>query len=247
MSLGSPNASRISRTHFVSESSETKVSGHAARNRSSFVTSRPRCSWRWARTWNVFALSLISRPSRSRHSRSRLIVTSGADSLPKSEFFPRSFRMWSGHSARQFPIVRASIIGEVRDGTLEAGSALRSDGRGAIRNTGERLGSRRKSVAETAHAGRRLFDQETFAATAAPVSPATASRPARCPPEAARRRFRINPHEPLFTHDGSDDEDGDGFGDDSLATRMLTDATILMRIPLHPHLTLKRNPEAHGS
>jgi cytochrome c peroxidase len=63
-------------------------------------------------------------------------------------------------------------------------------------------------------------------------------------PEDARRRFRINRHDPLFVHDGSDDDDGDGVGDGKHVTRMLTDATVLMRIPLHPNVTLKHDPGA---
>src|SRR4029450_3098893 len=59
----------------------------------------------------------------------------------------------------------------------------------------------------------------------------------------ARIRFLENPHDPLFVHDGSDDDNGDGFGDGRHFTRMLEDATILMRIHLHENVELKDHPE----
>ena len=41
-------------------------------------------------------------------------------------------------------------------------------------------------------------------------------------PADARKRFRANRHDPLFLHDGSDDGQGNG------ASRMLSDATVLV-------------------
>jgi cytochrome c peroxidase len=47
----------------------------------------------------------------------------------------------------------------------------------------------------------------------------------------------------LFLHEGSDDDDGNGFGDGLKAMRMLEDATVLMRIALYPNAELKGHPE----
>jgi cytochrome c peroxidase len=92
--------------------------------------------------------------------------------------------------------------------------------------------------------GRRLFDRETFGGNGRTCLTCHSEDTGTVSPEDARRRFRINRHDPLFVHDGSDDDDGDGFGDGKHVTRMLTDATVLMRIPLHPDVTLKHDPDA---
>jgi cytochrome c peroxidase len=92
--------------------------------------------------------------------------------------------------------------------------------------------------------GRRLFDQETFGGNGRTCLTCHSESTGTVSPEDARERFRINRSDPLFVHDGSDDEDGDGVGDGKHATRMLTDATVLMRIPLHPNVTLKHHPAA---
>jgi cytochrome c peroxidase len=67
--------------------------------------------------------------------------------------------------------------------------------------------------------GRRLFERETFGGNGRTC-------------------------ETCHSQDTGDDEDGDGFGDGQHATRMLADATVLMRIPLHPNVTLKNDPDA---
>jgi cytochrome c peroxidase len=92
--------------------------------------------------------------------------------------------------------------------------------------------------------GRRLFDRETFGGNGRTCLTCHSEETGTVSPEDARRRFRINRHDPLFVHDGSDDDDGDGFGDGEHVTRMLTDATILMRIELHPNVVLKNDPSA---
>jgi cytochrome c peroxidase len=92
--------------------------------------------------------------------------------------------------------------------------------------------------------GRRLFDEETFGGNGRTCLTCHSEDTGTVSPDDARRRFRLDRHDPLFVHDGSDDDDGDGFGDGNQVTRMLTDATILMRIPLHPNVTLKQNPAA---
>lgn len=92
--------------------------------------------------------------------------------------------------------------------------------------------------------GRRLFEHETFAGNGRTCKTCHSSETGTVSPEDARRRFRDNPNDPLFVHDGSDDDNGDGFGDGVHVTRMLDRATILMRIPLHPNVTLRDDPTA---
>jgi cytochrome c peroxidase len=53
-------------------------------------------------------------------------------------------------------------------------------------------------------------------------------------------RHAENPRDPLFVHDGSDDGLGHG------VTRMLSDATILMEIPLPPNVSLADDPGARS-
>jgi cytochrome c peroxidase len=57
-------------------------------------------------------------------------------------------------------------------------------------------------------------------------------------PEDAQRRFARNPNDPLFLHDGSDDFQGHG------VSRMLTDATVLVEIPLPENVSLADDPSA---
>jgi len=92
--------------------------------------------------------------------------------------------------------------------------------------------------------GRRLFDEETFRGNGRTCLTCHSEDTGTVSPEDARRRFKINRRDPLFLHDGSDDEDGDGFGDGKHVSRMLTDATVLIRIELHPNVSLKRDPDA---
>ena len=92
--------------------------------------------------------------------------------------------------------------------------------------------------------GRRLFERETFGGNGRTCLTCHSHATGTVSPEQARARFENNPDDPLFVHDGSDDDDGDGFGDGAAVTRMLADATILMRIPLHPNVTLKNDPSA---
>ena len=92
--------------------------------------------------------------------------------------------------------------------------------------------------------GRRLFDEETFGGNGRTCLTCHSQRTGTVSPEDARLRFRIDRRDPLFVHDGSDDQNGDGVGDGKQVTRMLADATILIRIPLHPNVSLKHDPDA---
>jgi cytochrome c peroxidase len=90
--------------------------------------------------------------------------------------------------------------------------------------------------------GQRLFERETFGGNGRTCLTCHSRETGTVSPEDARRRFREDRHDPLFMHDGSDDEDGDGVGDGLHSTRIRRDATILVRIPLHPNVTLKDAP-----
>ena len=87
--------------------------------------------------------------------------------------------------------------------------------------------------------GRRLFDEETFGGNGRTCLTCHSVRTGTVSPEDARCVSGSIANDPLFAHDGSDDEDGDGVGDGNTASRMLADATILMRIPLHPDVSLQ--------
>jgi cytochrome c peroxidase len=115
---------------------------------------------------------------------------------------------------------------------------------GRPRATADAQPGRQAAAARDLLEGRRLFEEETFGGNGRTCATCHSRHTGTVSPEDAQRRFRIDPLDPLFAHDGSDDEDGDGVGDGAGATRMLTDATVLMRIPLHPNVTLKHDPEA---
>jgi hypothetical protein len=91
--------------------------------------------------------------------------------------------------------------------------------------------------------GRRLFDRETFGGNGRTCLTCHSRETGTVSPRDARLRFRASPDDPLFVHDGSDDENGDGFGDERHVTRMLESATVLMRIGLHPDVSVKDHPE----
>jgi len=91
--------------------------------------------------------------------------------------------------------------------------------------------------------GERLFDRETFDGNGRTCLTCHSRDTGTVSPADARARFRRNPSDPLFVHDGSDDDNGDGFGDGQHVTRMLQSATILMRIRLHDNVEVKGHPE----
>jgi cytochrome c peroxidase len=90
--------------------------------------------------------------------------------------------------------------------------------------------------------GQRLFERETFGGNGRTCLTCHSRETGTVSPEDARERFRADRHDALFVHDGSDDEDGDGIGDERHFTRIRRDATILMRITLHPNVTVKDAP-----
>ena len=84
--------------------------------------------------------------------------------------------------------------------------------------------------------GRRLFERETFNGNGRTCSSCHTSATGTISPIDAQKRFKANPKDPLFLHDGSDDGQGHG------ATRMLSDATVLVEIPLPANVRLADDP-----
>jgi cytochrome c peroxidase len=77
-----------------------------------------------------------------------------------------------------------------------------------------------------------LFEKETFGGNGRTCRTCHTKETGTVSPQDARKRFKKDPGDPLFLHDGSDD--GNGLG----VTRMLKDATVLITIPLAPNVRL---------
>jgi cytochrome c peroxidase len=107
-------------------------------------------------------------------------------------------------------------------------------GDGAHDDAASRDGAKRDPIAK----GRRLFERETFAGNGRTCQTCHTAETGTVSPEDAGRRFRKDPDDPLFRHDGSDDGLGQG------VQRMLTDATVLVTVPLAANVTLADDPEA---
>jgi cytochrome c peroxidase len=88
--------------------------------------------------------------------------------------------------------------------------------------------------------GQQLFEHETFGGNGRTCLTCHSRETGTVSPQDAQLRFQQNPHDPLFLHDGSDDGLGNG------VTRMLTDATILVEIPLPPNVRLADDPAARS-
>ncbi len=86
--------------------------------------------------------------------------------------------------------------------------------------------------------GQRLFERETFGGNGRTCITCHSGKSGTVSPADALERFIVNPHDPLFLHDGSDDFEGNG------VMRMLTDATVLIPIELPPNVTLANDPAA---
>jgi len=84
--------------------------------------------------------------------------------------------------------------------------------------------------------GRQLFERETFGGNGRTCLTCHSRKTGTVSPAEAKARFLANPNDPMFVHDGSDDGLGHG------ATRMLSEATILMKIALPANVRL-----AHSS
>jgi cytochrome c peroxidase len=88
--------------------------------------------------------------------------------------------------------------------------------------------------------GKRLFEQETFGGNGRTCRTCHSVATGTVSPDDAAARFAANPNDPLFRADGSDDGAGNG------VTRMVLDATVLMRIPLPSNVTLLNDPAARS-
>ena len=88
------------------------------------------------------------------------------------------------------------------------------------------------------HEGRRLFEEETFGGNGRTCVTCHSRTTGTVSPADAEQRFAADPADPLFVADGSDDGLGQG------VSRMLADATVLMKIPLPQNVALKDDPDA---
>jgi cytochrome c peroxidase len=91
-----------------------------------------------------------------------------------------------------------------------------------------------------AESGRRLFEQETFEGNGRTCVTCHGRRTGTVSPEDARERFALDPDDPLFRADGSDDGNGNG------VQRMLADSTVLVRVPLADNVSLADDPAARS-
>jgi len=90
------------------------------------------------------------------------------------------------------------------------------------------------------NSGKHLFERETFGGNGRTCSTCHSDETGTVSAQDAQRRFAANPKDPLFLHDGSDDFQGNG------VSRMLTDATVLVEIPLPPNVSLADDPSARS-
>jgi cytochrome c peroxidase len=88
--------------------------------------------------------------------------------------------------------------------------------------------------------GDRLFNRETFGGNGRTCRTCHGEQTGTVSAKDARDRFRSDPADPLFIHDGSDDGLGHG------TKRIRKDATILMTIPLAANVTLAADPGARS-
>jgi len=88
--------------------------------------------------------------------------------------------------------------------------------------------------------GKRLFEQETFGGNGRTCLTCHSRETGTISPVDAQRRFVLNQRDPLFLHDGSNDGQGHG------VTRVLTEATFLVEIPLPPNVSLADDPAARS-
>jgi cytochrome c peroxidase len=86
--------------------------------------------------------------------------------------------------------------------------------------------------------GKKLFQEETFGGNGRTCQTCHSDATGTVSPQDAATRFLADPNDPLFVHDGSDDGQGHG------VTRMLSSATILVKIPLPPNVKLADDPAA---
>jgi len=86
--------------------------------------------------------------------------------------------------------------------------------------------------------GKRLFDSETFGGNGRTCQTCHSKTTGTISPQDVQQLLKTHPNDPLFLADGSDDGIGHG------TTRITTDATILINVPLASNVTLAANPAA---
>jgi hypothetical protein len=94
------------------------------------------------------------------------------------------------------------------------------------------------TVDDTLRSGRNLVERETFGGNGRTCATCHPSTTGTVSPADAQARFAKDPRDPLFLADGGDDGQGNG------VSRMLADATILVRVPLAPNVRLVSDPTA---
>ena len=95
-----------------------------------------------------------------------------------------------------------------------------------------------QSGSDPSERNRLLFTTETFGGNGRTCLTCHSLETGTVSPDDAQDRYQKNPRDPLFLFDGSDDGQGHG------VTRMLTEATILIQIPLPPNVSLADDPQA---
>lgn len=93
-------------------------------------------------------------------------------------------------------------------------------------------------AAATLRDGKFLFEKETFGGNGRTCQTCHSQATGTVSPLDAQRRFVLNRADPLFRHDGTDDGKGNG------VLRMLTEATVLVEVPLHAAVSLADDPSA---
>jgi hypothetical protein len=88
--------------------------------------------------------------------------------------------------------------------------------------------------------GRRLFERETFGGNGRTCLTCHSRDTGTVSPQDAQHRHAADPADPLFLADGSDDGLSGG------VTRMLKDATVLVRIALPENVSLANDPAARS-
>jgi cytochrome c peroxidase len=86
--------------------------------------------------------------------------------------------------------------------------------------------------------GKRLFERATFGGNGRTCRTCHSEETGTLSPRDVQKRFRTDPSDPLFLHDGSDDGKGNG------VSRILENATILVTIPLASNVSLAADPAA---
>jgi cytochrome c peroxidase len=86
--------------------------------------------------------------------------------------------------------------------------------------------------------GKRLFEQATFGGNGRTCLTCHSQSTGTLSPEDVQKRFRQNPSDPLFVHDGTDDGLGHG------VTRISRDATVLIPVTMAPNVSLADDPAA---